>query len=749
MATGDRLRGASQRTSNPTPEDDAPSILVLGDLEVDPRTLRVLSRGDAGRTTPKSMAVLLELARAPGHMRTRDELLARLWADSEPTGDALSHAVRELRRALGDDARDPRYIETVHGVGYRLLVPARFAAPADPAAETAAHDLQAAVAPSAPAAAEDTQPVRPPPIVVAAMAAILVLLAVLVAMLASGDWPVTPEAGQGPRLADGGLLTSEPGAEEFPRLSPSGSQVAYSVRATVGDRFDLYVQGMPHGRPVPLSATAEVDELMPAWSPDGRWIAYLRIEGDRCSIERMPSTGGPSVRLAACDRVIFGSLDWHAHGDWLVAALPSSRPGGEPRLHRIGMTGGPPVAIDYQAEGAGWDRDPAIAPDGRTIAFRRGVPPDYDLHVVTTTGGKARRLTRDGRVGEGVTWTADGRWLIFTRNHAGQQSLDAIDVATGTVRSLGMTGASRPHAVGEQLVFQRQRERVQLYELGLSPQQHDAVRVLAASTGSVRVVSASPDDRRLAYVSDRGGSEQLWVGDLVDDTRNVFPHPGGGRISSIDWDDRSAALLVVIGGSTDRAFRLDLSTGQYQPLGLERGLVRDLVHGATPDELFAIVRQDERSLVARLRRQADGSWLAQTSDVDATELTRLPGMPGVFSRTLMRPDEIVHVGPTLRARPIPMQSRIFGWAARDGAIWYISSVRRTEAQLRRLTLQTGEDVIVRSAPHAFPRRRAAMTVRASSVILGLMAENDTDIGAATIQTANAGPLREQAGAGGR
>lgn len=100
----------------------ARSVLRLGDQRIDIGALRVLERGEAGRLTPKSLALLLELARHPLQTVTRDELLDHVWADSDPTPDALSHAMRELRRALGEDPRSPQLIETVRGLGYRLCV---------------------------------------------------------------------------------------------------------------------------------------------------------------------------------------------------------------------------------------------------------------------------------------------------------------------------------------------------------------------------------------------------------------------------------------------------------------------------------------------------------------------------------------------------------------------------------------------------------------------------------------------------
>lgn len=74
------------------------------------------------RVTPKSLAVLTALARQPGRIVTKQELLRTVWAGTIVTDAALTSCIRELRRALDDDARNPRYIETVHRRGYRLLL---------------------------------------------------------------------------------------------------------------------------------------------------------------------------------------------------------------------------------------------------------------------------------------------------------------------------------------------------------------------------------------------------------------------------------------------------------------------------------------------------------------------------------------------------------------------------------------------------------------------------------------------------
>jgi DNA-binding winged helix-turn-helix (wHTH) protein len=70
---------------------------------------------------PKALALLEYLVGRPSAVVSRAELLAAVWGDSTVTDHSLTEAIRILRRALGDDPRRPRYIQTVHKRGYRLV----------------------------------------------------------------------------------------------------------------------------------------------------------------------------------------------------------------------------------------------------------------------------------------------------------------------------------------------------------------------------------------------------------------------------------------------------------------------------------------------------------------------------------------------------------------------------------------------------------------------------------------------------
>ncbi len=73
----------------------------------------------------KVMDVLVCLAERAGEVVTRQEIIDQVWATEFISDNTLTHAITELRNALGDDARNPSFIETIHRRGYRLIAPVK------------------------------------------------------------------------------------------------------------------------------------------------------------------------------------------------------------------------------------------------------------------------------------------------------------------------------------------------------------------------------------------------------------------------------------------------------------------------------------------------------------------------------------------------------------------------------------------------------------------------------------------------
>ncbi len=110
---------------NPSPDAANPAkrVLRVGDWLVDSTLNEVRRDGEAIRLEPKAIEVLVCLAGKAGEAIGRDELLSAVWPGVVVGDDALTQAIAKLRKALGDEAHHPRYIETISKRGYRLVAP--------------------------------------------------------------------------------------------------------------------------------------------------------------------------------------------------------------------------------------------------------------------------------------------------------------------------------------------------------------------------------------------------------------------------------------------------------------------------------------------------------------------------------------------------------------------------------------------------------------------------------------------------
>src|SRR5579863_4197420 len=90
-------------------------------VEIDVQNLRVTVGSEVRPLEPKSFRLLLFLIENPGRALPKDEIMAVVWPDAFVSDNSLARAITQIRKALSDDPRAPRYIETVPSIGYRFV----------------------------------------------------------------------------------------------------------------------------------------------------------------------------------------------------------------------------------------------------------------------------------------------------------------------------------------------------------------------------------------------------------------------------------------------------------------------------------------------------------------------------------------------------------------------------------------------------------------------------------------------------
>jgi eukaryotic-like serine/threonine-protein kinase len=227
-------------------------------------------------------------------------------------------------------------------------------------------------------------------------------------------------------------LTSMPGREWFPSLSPDGKWIAYAGEAA--GNFDIYLQSISGSNPLNLTADSPADDDMPVFSPDGERIAF-RSSRDGGGIFMMGRTGEAVKRLTR-----FGfNPSWAPDGS--AVAFTSGRidvnpqnSEGRTELFVVGIGGGEPRRL-AEADVI----TPSWSPHNRRIAFAKrlaGYSRRTDIYTIPVEGGAPTALMNDPPYDWSPIWAPDGRHVYFTSDRGGTMNLwrIAVDEDSGQPR---------------------------------------------------------------------------------------------------------------------------------------------------------------------------------------------------------------------------------------------------------------------------------------------------------------------------
>lgn len=452
--------------------------------------------------------------------------------------------------------------------------------------------------------------------------------AITVLLLVSGGfhlqdrWQVAPPAisppgpGHAATPATRGAipLISLPGEKYQLAISPDGGRLAF-VWAPADEAY-LYVSRLGGEGLLRLSDAPGTDAF-PAWSPDGRFIAFRqRLDGAGGSyvINIVPVAGGASRTVWRGELKVGRGLDWSPDGAQLVA---SARTAGNRahRLLRVSIATGETDWLTSPPDDAD-DSYPVFSPDGQAVAFVRSAGLSPGIYLLRHEAREPVRLMAATAPLKRLTWASDGRSLVFASGEGpGHYRLSRVSVPGGQVELVpgagqGATEPSVARGVGHLVFLQETLDR-NLYRARLEA---GAPTVHTQLTGTMRTEThpdVSPDASRVAFVSDRGGYAEVWTAD---------PHGEGARpVTSLESfarhprfspDGQRLAFVGLAARADNHDVYVVETTG---------GHLRRLTHEASTEQWPTW--------------SADGQWIYFTSDrTGSWEIWKAPAAGGTAAR---------------------------------------------------------------------------------------------------------------------
>lgn len=467
---------------------------IFGNFHLDATDMTLKKGGVNIPITKKRLALLILLLENAGKLLSKDELINQIWPDQEVEESNLPNSVYALRQLIEEDSRNPQLIATVSGRGYKFI-----------------GDVQIV-----PAVQQPIKPEHPSIEHKQKVWTRLAIVIVVIFTLAGAGTYLTVRYRSSNTVSSAAVafpipLTSLLGTERYPALSEDGSMIAFTWNEDPLQNQDIYVKQTIGGQAVRITSDPNI-ELYPTWSPDGRYIAFLRQadeKGEPNHLVIIPALGGTEREIGRVDN----GLDWSPDGKYLVVTGLHS-PGGGVGLSLISVDGQESRRVSPKTGNEiFFDSAPRFSPDGRYIAFLRWKSDaGCDILIANLSDGKVRQVNvgRRSVVSDSLQWSVDGRRLHFIAKHTGYLNLWQVDSQGGEPTVVSNFSNQLTHYS----IARKANMLAYVNEL------RDTIIRITNPAGKTCEINSSlnehtprfsPDGSMIAFSSDRTGGEEIWL----------------------------------------------------------------------------------------------------------------------------------------------------------------------------------------------------------------------------------------------
>jgi len=547
-------------------------VYRFGEFTLDAEQKVLLRNGAPLSLTPKVFDTLLILVENGGRIVEKDALMNRVWPDTFVEEANLTFNIQQLRKALGDNAREPSFIETVARRGYRFITPVSEVS--DEHARYQTNSVEKRIvgiengkrfpteAASQPRTHVSTQTFR-----------ILFLCGVFITLVVGGlafyPWRSSKNQQHSRiRFQNAQMTRLTSGKALHTAISPDGKQVAYVLEEKDGQ--SLWLRRTTVESSVRIVPPHSVDFMGVRFSRDGDTIYYITSEPQKFegTLYSVPVLGGPTRKLF---ENIGGPIGLSHDGTQIAFTVCHAENEGIIRLMVGSADGLNEHEIYEEKEPAGLSlfTPPAWSPDDSQIATVKTDTREVlnKFIAVNLRDGSVTNLSNnEWKIVDGLDWTSDGLFVTAQHQDDDNYELWQIDLSKHIPQKL-TKDLSSYHGIslasdGQTSATIQNVTLTQLWSVPLTGSAN--FKQITSGSGSYIDVAFTPQGK-LLYSSRTKGLGDLWIMDADDRNHIELTNNAGGNYSPVSSPDGRFIFFTSSRGKTYSIYRsLADGTGAYK-----------------------------------------------------------------------------------------------------------------------------------------------------------------------------------------
>ena len=654
-------------------------------VDVYPSKNQLVIAGDPVQVTPKMMAVLCRLAANQGKVISKDRLIQDVWGNVSVSELVLSRAIADLRKTLGETARQPQFIQTISKKGYCLLKPVKLIP-----AEKNTQALQSSLF------RMWHWPISIGLTIITAIGFVYVLNN----KTSNNEILINRQAHH--------LTSNEQVTEFHPRFSHSGDKTAY---IEVTDSF--------HSKLVVTSLTTKNKRIIteyrgiiraPAFSPKDQSIAYFELSREECRLVIRELSQLEETHQFPCPKSTSRALDWSPDGLKLLTTRFEPKNSIE-ELITIDINSKQTRLVAAPEKKQSGLLFPRYSPSGNKIAALYYEPSAnlWAIAIVDASNGNFDLLHDENNFLNQVVWGQTESSLYYAVASGEKAGVWLLNLRTKeTTPILNSDPVDLDfNAKSNSFVVTEERRDIDIWSYDITTQKHQK---LTATSKIERLPTLSPDKQFLAYISNQNSGFNIWIKDQKSGTSTQLTQFNTGIINDLRWHPIKKEIYftyAVHGENSIRKVDLDAQSSvlfeqhnnyrflDWSPNGQKLYYLSDSLDGQWRvfelDNLGQSIRQITGFPVAQLRANSAAVYF-QRNDSNA-----------IFRVTLNDPDLSV-----VQLTEIPVS--VLAWDLSQDALIISSLTKTGKANFLSYRLDDGQTGIITTANVAVGRQDKYVSV---------------------------------------